>query len=127
MQLSAKQTPDCDESLLDAAVLADLKDLMGDGLPALVEKFVTLSEIYVGNILYAIAERDVSKVHENAHPLKSSSQQLAAYQLSALARTIELQAVEVKAVTPAMRDAAEQLQAMLEKSAAALRRAIEAV
>lgn len=125
MQLSAKQTTVLDDSLLDSAVLADIKDLMGDGLPALVEKFVMLSEGYVVNILYAIAERDVSKVHENAHPLKSSSQQLSAYQLSLLARIIEDEARQSKAITPAMRDAALQLQDVLEQSAAALRQALK--
>lgn len=121
MPQHARQISDETESWLDEVVWNELSDLMGDGLQPLVEKFIHVSEGYVENILSAIMQNNPAVVQENAHPLKSSSQQLSAYKLSALARVIEAEAVQYQAMTPVMRDSAGQLREVFDRSVAALR------
>lgn len=113
-----------DESLLDAQVLNELKELMGDAIGSLVTRYGELSRDYISAIQAGVAQNDVSLAVDAAHPLKSSSQQLAVMRVYELARVIEIQGNENQVVTQEMRDAAEQLPDMFERSFAALQAAI---
>ena len=110
--------------LVDEATFEQLKELMGDGLGHLVTRYTELSAQYIETIQSALQDDNAEQAKDAAHPLKSSSQQLGVFQVYELAKTIEHEAHEKGVVTDSMKQAAEQLPAVFEQSANALKQAV---
>ena len=83
---------DGDIPVLDAAILAELRDATGgdaEFIVDLVETYVTEGAANLEGILAAAAAGDPVSIVRPAHTLKSSSASLGAMRLSAIAKAIE--------------------------------------
>ena len=112
--------------VLDKQIFNELKELMGEGLTSLVERYITLSQEYIVKIQQGVQEGNATQVEEAAHPLKSSSLQLSAVSLYEIAKVVENEAATHHQITPRLRDYARQLPEAMQASAAALRAALAA-
>lgn len=112
--------------VLDMQTLAELRELMGEGMAGLVDKYIELSARYLEQIQQGLVSGDVSAIEQAAHPLKSSSIQLSAMQVYEAAKIIEHEAREKKAITPQMREAIEKIGPLLQTAGHALKEAIAA-
>jgi len=112
--------------VLDTTVFNEIKELMGDAMGTLVEKYHSQSATYVSEIREGIAAGDAERVARAAHPLKSSSKQLGAMQISELARIIELEAKSAHAVTDTIRNAHSTLDSSFKSTCDALNAALAA-
>lgn len=113
-------------TILDIQIFNELRDLMGEGLPSLVDRYLVLSGEYIAKIEQGIRDENATQAEEAAHPLKSSSLQLSAIQLYELAKVVEEEAANHHRITPRLRESAAQLQAMLATTAQALQQALAA-
>ena len=75
--------------MLDAATLADLEDIMGDELRALVTAYLTDGDARVKSLREAADRNDVPEIGRLAHSLKSASANLGAQPLAAEAKGVE--------------------------------------
>lgn len=78
-------TPD----VLDTATLADLEDIMGDELRALVTAYLTDGDARLKALREAADRNDPAEVGKLAHSLKSASANLGAQPLAAEAKGVE--------------------------------------
>ena len=108
-------------NVIEASVVNELRELMGEAFDTLIERFEMQSGQYVKTIAAGIAEGDATKVAGAAHPLKSSSKQMGALKLSDLARTIELEAKEKKAITEVIKTAYQPMPELFQQVCAALK------
>ncbi|MGN6729709.1 MAG: ATP-binding protein [Rhodanobacteraceae bacterium] len=76
-------------NVLDAATLADLEDIMGDELRALVTAYLTDGDARVKSLREAADRNDVPEIGRLAHSLKSASANLGAQPLAAEAKGVE--------------------------------------
>ena len=74
---------------LDATILADLEDIMGDELVTLVDAYLRDGETRMRAMRDAAARGDSAEVGKLAHSLKSSSANLGAMPLATRARQVE--------------------------------------
>lgn len=74
---------------LDDAVLAELRDVLGDEFPVLVTTFLTDSQARLVAIRRALAARECDAVREAAHSFKGSALNLGAHRLANLCRDAE--------------------------------------
>jgi signal transduction histidine kinase/CheY-like chemotaxis protein/HPt (histidine-containing phosphotransfer) domain-containing protein len=81
----AAMTPD----VLDTATLADLEDIMGDELRALVTAYLTDGDARLKALREAADRNDPAEVGKLAHSLKSASANLGAQPLAAEAKGVE--------------------------------------
>ncbi|HEX7112707.1 MAG TPA: ATP-binding protein [Mizugakiibacter sp.] len=86
------RAPVFDEPVLDNSVLDDLVDIMGDELRMLVQVFLSDSPQRLDGLHAAAAQGDIAGLSAHAHALKSASANLGARALSALAKSLELDA-----------------------------------
>ncbi|MCE5233311.1 MAG: response regulator [Xanthomonadaceae bacterium] len=112
--------PPSDEPVLDSSVLDDLVDIMGDELRMLVRVFLADSPQRLDGLRAAAAQGDIAGLSAHAHALKSASANLGARTLSALAKSLELDARAGRVADPPARVAA--LIEAYGAAAAALRR-----
>ena len=77
-------------SALDLEVLAQLKDLMGDGLPDVIDTYLNDTPVQLEAMTDAIAARDAEALGRAAHSVKSSSMALGAVVVSRVAEALEL-------------------------------------
>ena len=112
--------------ILDMQTLGELQELMGDGMADLVDKYDELSQRYIQSIQKGIELGDAAMIEQAAHPLKSSSMQLAAIKVYEMARVVEAEAHTHHTVTPALREAAAGLPSALDGAMMALRQAVAA-
>lgn len=82
------------EAVLDRQVLDELRDVMGDEYQSLVQTYLKNTPTLLLEINQALEEEDLSALVLPAHSLKSSSANLGAMQMSALARGLEMAARE---------------------------------
>jgi HPt (histidine-containing phosphotransfer) domain-containing protein len=75
--------------VLDEKVLRDLRAIMEDDYLALIQTYLDSAPKLVADVQAAIAHRDVGAMVIPVHSLKSSSANVGAVQLSALARETE--------------------------------------
>src|SRR5690348_4283289 len=76
-------------NVLDAATLADLEDIMGDELRALVTAYLTDGDARVKSLRVAADRGDVPEIGRLAHSLKSASANLGAQPLASEAKGVE--------------------------------------
>jgi signal transduction histidine kinase/CheY-like chemotaxis protein len=76
-------------AVLDEKVLADLRGIMENDYLALIQTYLDSAPKLVADVQAAIARRDVGSMVIPVHSLKSSSANVGALQLSALARETE--------------------------------------
>lgn len=94
---------------LDAAMLAQLQELLGERFSELVERFIEDGERRITLLRNAIAQPDFDVVHAEAHGLKGSSRNIGANDLGALCDELEQLAKERNASTmPTLFAALEQ-------------------
>jgi len=74
---------------LDLAALAELKDIMEDDFPVLIDTFVADVEIKLLDMVQIIASGDAEALRQIAHSVKGSSGNVSAIQLSEYARMLE--------------------------------------
>jgi len=82
------------EAVLDRQVLDELRDVMGDEYQSLVQTYLKNTPTLLLEINQALEEEELSALVLPAHSLKSSSANLGAMQMSALARGLEKAARE---------------------------------
>ena len=75
--------------VLDAEVIEELRAIMGDEYRALIRMFVEDAPTHIAKLQAALAANDVPGMVAPAHTLKSSSANLGAMALSAVAKRIE--------------------------------------
>ena len=75
---------DFDQSSMDS-----LKELMGDDVHNLVERYIVNSQKYILEIGQGIAGEDAERIRGSAHPLKSSSGMMGLTKVMELAAEIE--------------------------------------
>jgi len=86
---SASGIVSSNESGLDAAVLAELADLMGEGLGDVLDTFMSDTPIQLAAIAAAIQQRDYEVLHRGAHSVKSSSYSIGTVVLGRAAEALE--------------------------------------
>jgi HPt (histidine-containing phosphotransfer) domain-containing protein len=82
-----------DEPVLDAQVLAELRESVGgdeEFIADLVATYVTEGDSHLAAMQQAAAARDAAAIVRPAHTLKSSSAALGALRLAQVAREIEM-------------------------------------
>jgi signal transduction histidine kinase/CheY-like chemotaxis protein len=111
-----------EETVLDAKVLKDLRDVVEEDFPAIIRGFVGHAPTLMRELDEGLAANDVARLVRPAHSLKSSSASVGALQVSELAKTIEHAAREedmdtasrgVVEIRVALADALRELEALL--------------
>lgn len=82
---------------VDLESLEQLKELMGDKFPQLVETYTRNAQNYVSKILEGHETQNFQQVVEAAHPLKSSSGNLCLMDFSKRAEAVEAEAKKLVA------------------------------
>jgi response regulator RpfG family c-di-GMP phosphodiesterase len=113
-----EELPPSSQSVLDAEVIDDLKAMMGSEYQSLIRVYLEDSPKLISQILSALSNRDCVALVTPAHTLKSSSANLGAMTLSALAMAMEKSARSGDIVGPGKE--AKRLIAEFEKAQAAL-------
>jgi len=106
--------------VLDAGVLAELREVMGDEFESLVHMFLTDAAKYIAALEEAASANDLDRMLGPAHTLKSSSANLGAMTVSAAAKRIEAGAREGTLARPAV--AVAVLEAEFQRASQSLRR-----
>ncbi len=88
--------------VLEMEVVDELRSIMGAEYQGLIRLFFEDAPIHIGRLQAAVAANDISAMVAPAHTLKSSSANLGAQALSAVARRIELGARTESLAKPAM-------------------------
>jgi len=105
---------------LDMAIIAESKALLQEKFTTIATYFLEDSAMYIGRIEQAFAAGDAEALVPPAHTLKSSSRQMGALRLSAVAEHIEItarEAVKSKSDLPSLEPAIAQLRDILESIA----------
>lgn len=105
------QTEFSDNPVLDSALVNEAKALMQAKFPQMVSYYIEDTEGYITYIEKALADNNTEGLIPPAHTAKSSSKQMGALRLSAIARTIELEAREAVSLKQSPR----QIGLLLEK------------
>ena len=66
-----------------------LKGLLGDKFDMVIDNYVQTATKLIDGIAKAVEESDATALRDNAHPLKSSSAQVGAMEVSEFARVLE--------------------------------------
>ena len=74
---------------IDAAMLAELEEIMEDEFGVLLETYLADAVIRLDSIDSAMSAQDIGLLRESAHSLKGSSSNIGALQLSGLCASIE--------------------------------------
>lgn len=74
---------------IDAAMMAQLQELLGERFGELVERFVQDGERRISLLRSAVAQPDFDVVHAEAHGLKGSSRNIGANDLGVLCGDLE--------------------------------------
>lgn len=82
---------------IDAAMMAQLKDLLGERFSELVERFVQDGQRRMNLLRQALAGQDFVAIHAEAHGLKGSSRNIGANHLGSLCGELEQQGKEGRA------------------------------
>ena len=105
---------------LDPAVIAELRELMGEDFAALIDAFLADSQLQIGAIADAAANDDADRVRREAHSLKGSCVNLGANDLAqlcgrteALGRSGDCAAAQM--MLPAVRSELDAVHAALEQ------------
>jgi len=77
------------DSALNAAVIAELSELMGDDLPDVIETYVGDTSAHITAMEAALAQRDLAALGRCAHSLKSSSDAVGAVVVRSLSQALE--------------------------------------
>ncbi|GAB4354320.1 MAG: hypothetical protein Kow0073_10940 [Immundisolibacter sp.] len=76
-------------AVLNPALLADLREVIGDALPTVIRTFISDSARYFAQLREAIISRDLPQTRELAHTLKGSARNIGVEQIANLAERIE--------------------------------------
>ena len=74
---------------IDVDALGQLKEFIAEKFPEVVDIFIRTSEGYVRDIVSGFGDKDVQRVIDAAHPLKSSSGNLGLVRLGSLCGDVE--------------------------------------
>lgn len=105
---------------IDAAVVAELKHLMGDELDALLAAFQDDATARLAVLRWACEQRDAARVREQAHSLKGAAANIGARDLAACCERLEAAARQGRCAQ--LGSAVEAVQAALDVCLAALAR-----
>lgn len=100
--------------------VAQLKDLMGEKFPGLVETYLKSGREHIENIQKGLAVGDAQMIVDSAHPMKSSAGNMGLKALSASAAELEDRAKEGGDVAP-LKALIETLAAQFERGEAFLK------
>jgi len=84
------------EPVLDMSVVEEAKAMMKNKFPTMIEYFLEDSATYIAAIRDGIVTKNAEQIVSPAHTLKSSSRQMGAMVMSALAKQVEEQARQIK-------------------------------
>lgn len=77
------------DEIVDQALVAELKDVMGEGFPALVDSFQADADTRMAALEQHLAEDDAGAVRQQAHSFKGSSGNVGAVQVARLCLKLE--------------------------------------
>lgn len=105
---------------IDFSVFNELKSLLDDGFKDCLEAYLDSLDTYVKGIDAAVTDSDPEGVVQYAHPLKSSSAQVGAIEVSNLAAKLERaglegQSQELKSVLDELLEASSSIKGVLNK------------
>jgi HPt (histidine-containing phosphotransfer) domain-containing protein len=106
--------------MLDQNLLAEFKSIVKDKYATLISFYIEDSQKYIDTILKEIADGNLDKAVFAAHTLKSSSRQVGAIELGAMADHIE-KTCRNGTADPDLSQKAEELQKNFTKVIAALK------
>lgn len=75
--------------ILNQESIDEVKSIMKDKFPMMIEYFIEDSHGYIASINEGIEANDLKKIKSSAHTIKSSSNQLGAEKMSGIAKEIE--------------------------------------
>ncbi len=84
-----------DMTILDEAILEEVKNAMGEKFSKVINFFLEDTVMYSDQIKKGLDNNDIEDVIKGSHTIKSSSQQLGALKISAIAKDIELKGREI--------------------------------
>lgn len=113
---------------LDFEMVNEAREVMQDKFPLMVEYFLEDANSYLATVETAITKQDLDTIRTAVHTMKSSSRQLGAIKLSALANEMEnicIQALEgghanfaqIEALFADLKQAFEEVEPALKKLA----------
>ncbi|MGK2942940.1 MAG: EAL domain-containing protein [Immundisolibacter sp.] len=77
------------KAVLNPVLLTELRNAIGDSLPAVIRTFISDGASYLEQLRVAITERDEVRMRDLAHTLKGSARNIGAEQLADLADRVE--------------------------------------
>ncbi|MGB1221428.1 MAG: Hpt domain-containing protein [Alcanivoracaceae bacterium] len=80
------------DTIVDQALVSELKDVMGEGFSALVDSFRADAEKRLGALEQHLADADPEALRQQAHSFKGSSGNVGAVQVADLCLSLEKQA-----------------------------------
>lgn len=114
-----------DAPVLDHALVTEAQSLMRQKFPQMVTYYMEDTEGYIAYIEKACAQNNPEGLIPPAHTAKSSSKQMGALRLSAIARAIELEAREAISMQRTLQDLSpllDSLKSTFAETQAAFRR-----
>ncbi len=96
--------------IIDMQAVRELKELMEQKFPALVQTYVESSRKHVDDVIKGVDADDAALVESAAHPLKSSSANMGLMALYELSRDIEDVAERAKNSSGNLQDCADMVE-----------------
>ncbi len=115
-----------DITILDEPALNEVKESMGEKFPTMVSFFLEDTAKYVNQIKDGLNNNDIKEVIKGSHTIKSSSKQMGAFRISAIAEEIETKGryideknegtiEDIKELMPSLDEALTQTLAIMQK------------
>lgn len=111
--MSDSENPAPIDAYLDVALLGELKTLLDDDFPDLIETFLADARIRVRELETTLASGDTDALRQAAHTFKGSSLNVGAWQIAELCR--ELEALARSARTQGASDLVERIESALSR------------
>ena len=82
------------QGVIDRAVLSELYEIMEEDFVSVIQSYLKSAPNLMHGVREAVQSRDMDALVKSAHPLKSSSANVGALELSALAKELEIKGRE---------------------------------
>ncbi|MEM7255102.1 MAG: Hpt domain-containing protein [Pseudomonadota bacterium] len=105
---------------VNAATVAELKDIVGDGIDEIIDAYVTDGRELIETMTEALSQSDCEKLRAASHQLKSSSANVGALVVSEMMKEIESHAKngDVPSISSVFSSAANEFDRVVEYFAA---------
>jgi signal transduction histidine kinase/DNA-binding response OmpR family regulator len=110
------------DEILDREAIAQAKSILKDKYDNMVDIFLSSTKEYLDNITNALQTGNIEEIIRPAHTMKSTSRQMGAFQLSNVAKELELMAKSTNPDIAAMESLTKQLTELLSQTKLAFER-----